>query len=131
MNDPLILDTNVFRNRDFLHKLEKHHGRKILPAVAYAEMCVYYLGKKNKSPKYVDTFLNKLDIEVDWLDQRRARDAAMYCIDSGGNFSENARDYLIGAHAYPPPRTMITYNKDHFLFLGKRVYTPDEILKKM
>lgn len=130
MNNPLILDTNIFKDKNFLYKLTSYHNRKILPVVAYAEICVYFIGQRNKSLSYVNYLLKKIDIEVEWLDQRRAENAALYGIKSG-DFSKNARDYLIGAHAYPAPRTMVTYNKEHFWFLENRVYSPDEILEMM
>lgn len=130
MNNPLILDSNIFRDKNFLYKLTSYHNRKILPVVAYAEICIHFIGQRNKDRRYVDRFLNKLGIEVEWLDQRRAETAALYGI-KGGDFSKNSRDYLIGAHAYPPPRTMVTYNKKHFWFLRNRVYSPNEILEMM
>lgn len=48
----------------------------------------------------------------------------------GKDFKKNARDYFIGAHVYPPPRTLITDNIKDFWFIGdKWKYTPDEIMK--
>jgi hypothetical protein len=131
INDPLILDTCVFRDGSFLKKLEKYHGKKILPAVAYAEVCLYLIGKRHKKPAEVDYYINKLGIEVEWLTKTRAQYAALYGI-KGEDFKDNNRDYLIGAHAYPPPRTMITYNKKDFWFIKRNfLYDSDEILKKI
>ena len=130
MNVPLILDTNAISDAQFLNKIQKYHGRKILPAVAYAEVCVYFIGKKNKEQRYIDRLLRRIDIKVEPLDHHKAANAAL-CAIEGKDFKENARDYLIGAHAYPAPRTMVTYNKKDFWFLGDQVYSPDEILKKI
>ena len=127
MHDPLVLDTCVFNDKNFLFKLGNYHGQKILPAVAYTELCVLQIGKKHKTQEYVDHFLNKLDIKVEWYEKRVAQNAALFGI-KGGDFRQHDRDYMIGAHAYPPPRTMITNNKKHFWFVSK-VYTPNEFLK--
>jgi len=128
MNDPLILDTCAFSDKDFLYKLRKYHGRKILPAVAYSELCAHYVKNKKKNPQHLDRLLNQIDIEVDQLDKLRAQYAALYSKD-GKDFKLHHRDYLIGAHAFPPPRKMITINKKDFWFLNN-VYTPEEISKK-
>jgi len=82
MNVPLILDTCVFSDKQFLYNLRTYHGRKILPAVAYSELCVHFIKNKKKSHNYLDHLLNSMDIEVDELNSRRAKNAALYCIDS-------------------------------------------------
>jgi len=124
MNEPLILDTCVFSDRSFLYKLKKYHGRKIIPAVAFCEL-YYHSLCKGKEDAIMKLF-SKLDIEIEEFDARRARNAALYS-KGYGKFDKNFRDYMIGSHAYPPPRKMITDNKKDFEFLEDRVLSPNEL----
>ena len=48
MPPPLILDTCALRDKAFRHWLITYHQRKVLPVVAYMELLVYFIGKKNK-----------------------------------------------------------------------------------
>lgn len=134
-DDPLILDTDVFSNRDFLEELKTYHGEKIIPSVAYAELSVHYIFNKNKSAEEVRDFLRKFHITIENLDARVVNNGVLCCQDAN-DFKTHSRDYLIGAHAYPNPRIMITNNLAHFKFLddvGIRVYTSyqyREILEK-
>ena len=128
MADPLILDTNIFNRRDFLIWLETYYGRKILPIVAYAEICVKFINK-NKIES-LRGLLRKASIEIEFLEKNRAETCAQFGA-MGKDFKDQARDYLIGAHVYPPPRTLITENKEHFWFIEEKwVFDPDEIMKK-
>jgi len=124
MNDPIILDTCVFSDKSFLYKLEKYHGDKIIPAVAFCELYYHYLctGKED----FILKLFSKLDIVIEEFDAVRAKNAALYS-EGYGKFEENFRDYMIGSHAYPPPRKMITDNKKDFEFLKDRVLSPDEL----
>ena len=116
----------LYRNKDFLYRLESFHGEKKLPVIAYVEICIYFIEKKKRNQNWVDRFLQRVGVEVEWLNKNFAKNIIQYAV-AGKDFREKARDYLIGAHAYPPPRTLITYNKKDFTFLGNRVFTPEEI----
>ena len=124
---PLILDTCAIRNKDFLHWLREYHGQKILPAIAYFELSIYFIGKKHREPHIVDDMLNSVGIQVGWFRQREAQDAAIIAI-GDGNFRERTKDYMIASYAWIAPRIVVTYNVDDFSFLGSRVKTPDEIM---
>ena len=113
MNDPLVLDTCSFSDKSFLNLLKIYHGDKFLPSVAYAELVVDYYFNKNKNPDHVDKLLRKLNIEVEWLDASKAKNAVLCCQDKQ-DFKDHIRDYLIGAHAFPAPRIMITNNIKDF-----------------
>jgi len=129
MNDPLIIDTCSFFDKTLIHKLKTYHGRKICPVVAYAELCVHFIKNRHKDDSFVDRMLGKLDIEIEQFDARKAKYAAKYCQD-GPDFVKHHRDYFIGSHAYPPPRTMITNNAKDFEFLKKiKIYSCYDICK--
>lgn len=127
MTDPLILDTNVFSRKDFLNWLDTYHDKKKLPAIAYAEICVDRINQ-DKIGQFKN-LLNKLNINVERLDSRIAEHGAIWG-SRGKDFSDKARDYLIGAHAHTPPLVLVTDNKDDFWFLEDRVLTPGECMRK-
>lgn len=125
---PLILDTNVFSRKDFLNWLDSYHGEKNLPVVAYAEICVDYVNRTG-STSQIRNLLNKLNINIERLESRIAEYGAI-CGSEGDDFNDNARDYLIGAHAHTPPLILVTSNVDDFWFLDDRVITPDECMNR-
>lgn len=121
MAPPLVLDTNVFDVRGFRHWLRGYPGEKILPVVAYAELGVHL--RRKVSQDVYDAGLAWSGILVEWLTPEIAAGA----IDLGitrGDWGENARDYLIGAHALAAPRILVTNNGRDFDFVGERVETP-------
>jgi len=124
----LVLDTCAISDGAFLHWLGSYWGRKILPVIAYTEHCVHLLSR-GKSIGQFDALLRKLNIEIDWFTPNYGRYAAEIGVKMG-DFKDNARDYMIAAHAYMPPRILITYNIKDFTFLDKRIMEPDECQKK-
>lgn len=129
MSDPLILDTNVFSRKDFLRWLDTYHGEKKLPVVAYAEICVDRINN-GEDVQNLRKLLNKLNITIERLDSKIAEVGALWG-QRGEDFSDNARDYLIGAHAHTPPLKLITDNTRDFWFLKERVLTPDECIRRL
>ncbi len=127
MTAPLILDTNVFSRRDFLNWLDTYHDKKKLPAVAYAEICVDRINQ-DKVGQFKN-LLDRLNINVERLDSKIAECGALWG-SKGDDFSDNARDYLIGAHAHTPPLILVTSNVEDFWFLEDRVMTPDECMNR-
>ena len=128
MSYPIILDNCVFRDGNFLNKLNKYHGRKIIPVIAYTELAVYFKLHKNKNRGYIDYFLGRFDIEIERMDANIAKMAVDCCRD-GDDFRDNFRDYLIGAHSFPAPRTLITNNVEDFPFV-RRKFEPYDFVNK-
>lgn len=124
---PLVLDTNSLQDRDFRFWLENYHGRKVIPAVAYTELCVYFIRRKNKTTEDVDILLRKMSVEVDWYRHGQAKKAAE--MGARGDFSSKARDFMIAAHAYTAPWILVTYNVDDFDYLERRVMTPKDVMR--
>jgi len=127
MPDPLVLDSSVFKFTDFIQWLRRHHGRKILPVVAYTEISVWYVSIKGKDQSYVDDIISRARIELEWYTPHIAWRAVEFA-SASGDFSDHARDYMIAAHAYTAPRMIVTENKKDFAFLGDRVCSPDELM---
>jgi predicted nucleic acid-binding protein len=121
---PLVLDTNTLSDTTFLHALREHHVLKLVPAVAYADASVHILNRDGSSRTF-DHLLEEAGVEVERFERGHARTAAW----SGSvmrDFTENARDHMISAHAASPPRVLVTRNVDDFDFLGDRVVTPQK-----
>lgn len=122
MPPTLVLDTNTLADRDFIHWLRSYPGRKILPAVAYAEIGVLY--RSRGKLRLLDQILADTNTEIEWMRDKEARRA----IETGvqvGDFAKNARDHLIGAHAHETDRVFVTRNSQDFTFL-RNVRTPLE-----
>jgi len=125
---PLILDTNVFSDGGFLNALESFHGEKKIPVIVYVEISIHFINNKGKSMQWIDRRLHRLGIEVEWLHKNHAKNIISYAAKFPDVFKSKWRDFLIASHAYPPPRTLITYNKKDFWFMRRNgVYSPDEI----
>lgn len=119
---PLVLDANTLHDRSFLHAISSYHGQKIVPAVAYTEAIVHILNQGGPLERF-DAMLRQVGAEVEWFRQKHGQTAAR----TGalvGDFSENARDHLIAAHAVAPNRFLVTHNTADFTFLQDRVLTP-------
>ena len=127
---PIVLDTNTFDRKDFLNWLKFYREEKNLPAVAYAELYVYFVGEKKQTQEGLDYLLRRLDIKFHHLGKT-------HCVFGGeiglerGDFEKHCRDYLIAGHAYNPPYIVITENIKDFDFLGDRVMTVDEAMSKL
>lgn len=125
--DPLVLDTNSFRNTDFLFWLRSYNGQKILPVIADVELGVFFESQGEPLDK-VQSLLNRTGVTIEWFRPEDGR-VAIQTAGMTKDFSENARDHLIGAHAASPPRHLVTENIDDFTFLGDRVLTPRDAMK--
>ena len=128
MWDPIVIDTCALRDRDFMRWLRDYRGRKILPVVAYTELLVHFVGTKGKTKEQVRNWLRSAGVEIEACFPIHAERAAETGVNQD-DFSENARDHLIAAHAHTPPLLLTTYNKKDFRFLGRRVKTPQELMR--
>jgi predicted nucleic acid-binding protein len=125
MKPPLIIDTSALRDAGFWKWLRNYHGRKVLPAVAYAELSVYLVNIKHRTQDQVDELLGSMDMEIGWY---RA-DEARRTVEIAGmtrDFTEKARDHMIASHAFLPPWVVVTYNIKDFKFLNDRAMTPPD-----
>ena len=63
---PLVLDANVLLDKTFLKWLEGYHDRKILPAIAYAEIAFAFLKKYDSTEKLDDFFAGQISGWKGW-----------------------------------------------------------------
>lgn len=117
MADPIVIDNSAWAKEDFRRWLKTYYGRKIMPAISYSEALVYVLGRGGTADGFND-LLRGLRIQVEWT----KRDHAALAARTGaarGDWSKNARDYLIGAHAMHQPRVLVTENMEDFAHLPR------------
>jgi predicted nucleic acid-binding protein len=103
--DTLVLDTNAFNERGLAHWLRAYPGRKVLPAVAAAEL-YYHLRVQRRwpMPRFL-AFLREAGVTIEPLDANRALAAVEA---AGSGFPDRSADALIGAHALSPGRVLVT-----------------------
>jgi len=123
----LVLDTNVFNSKKFCKWLINSSEEKYLPAFAYMEY-LYHNLKKGNTESMVDAFLEQMNISVVPFGRDEAVEAAHRSIENW-DFSENARDYAIGATAIKLNAKLVTNNIKHFKWM-EGVTTPDELIGK-
>lgn len=121
----LVLDTNVFNNKKFCNWLLNSGEEKYLPAIAYMEY-LYHNLKKGNTESMVDAFLKQMNIAIIPFGKDEATEAARRSI-GNWNFSENARDYTIGATTIKLDAELVTNNTKHFNWM-ENVSTPDDVM---
>lgn len=120
----LALDTNVFNSKKFCKWLLNSDEEKYLPAVAYMEY-LYHNLKKGNTESMVDAFLEQMNITIVSFGKEEAAGAARESI-GNWDFSENARDYVIGATAIKLDAKLVTNNIKHFKWMVN-VSTVEEV----
>lgn len=124
----LALDSNVFNSKKFCKWLLNSNEEKYLPAVAYMEY-LYHNLKKGNTESMVDAFLKQMNVVVVPFGKDEAVEAARGPI-GNWDFSENARDYAIGATAIKLNATLVTNNVKHFKWM-ENVVTSEDVLKNI
>ena len=126
----VVLDTNAFNNWRFLKWLKSSSLEPFISTVTYTEY-LYHLAKKKGdfgiALENFETLLWAVGIKVMAFDVESARLAVEKAL-GRWDFSENARDYMIGALALKLNAPLITYNKKHFEWLPE-VLTPEEAMR--
>jgi predicted nucleic acid-binding protein len=132
---PLVLDTCVLRNWDFMKWLESYHAKKVVSSIVYAEFSAQML-KRNMEQSKIKKLLYDAGIEITGFDEDHAQYAALFMADAEDKYYCNAcrntnwNDCLIAAHAPLPPYIFVTDNtRDFYSLLGEsRVKTPNKIM---
>lgn len=124
----LALDTNIFNSKKFCTWLLNSDKEKYLPAIAYMEY-LYHNLKKGNTESMVDAFLEQMDITIVPFGKEEAVEAARGSI-GNWDFSENARDYAIGATAIQLDAKLVTNNIKHYNWM-KNVVTVEDVLRDL
>ena len=137
----LVLDTNVFNNKEFCNWLLFEKEEKYLPAIVYMEYLHHHL-KKGNTESMVDAFLEQMNISIIPFGKNEAIYAAKSRFrnwefneianqkfeDSKHEVVRNAREYAIGSTALNLNAILVTNNLKGFKWMDD-VLTPDEILE--
>jgi predicted nucleic acid-binding protein len=124
--DTLVLDTNAFSVRGFAHFLGAYDRRKVLPAVAAAELFRHLWIQRGWSEEQFFEYLGRLRVTVEPL---HARAAVAAVLAAGPSFSDRTEDNLIAAHALSPGRTLVTANIRHYPHVPVAI-SPVALLKR-
>lgn len=121
----LVLDANVLTDKRFLGWLRRYRGRKILPIVAFVEVGVHFRLQERLDD--LRGLLASASVEIEWMRISEA-ESAIASAAKVGDFADNARDHIIGAHAAVAGRVFVTRNVRDFSHLAA-VRTPEQAMR--
>ena len=126
----VVLDTNVFNDRRFLEWLMDSPFQPVTSSVVYMEVLYRYARRKGlpEAKSKVKAVFESISLEIMDFDEKSAEIVVQSAL-GRWDFSENARDYMIGSLAVKLNAPLVTNNKRHFEWLPE-VYTPKEFMKK-
>ena len=130
MNKKIVLDTNVFSNKEFCNWLKDSDYTAYISAIAYTELLYHYLKRKGETgEEFIDAFLDALKVQVIPLDRECAKIASKSAI-GRWDFKSNARDYMIGCLAVKQKCPIITSNINDFEWMEEDfLFTPEKFLE--
>lgn len=131
MNNNVVLDTNVFSNKEFCNGIKESDYAAFVSTITYTELLYHYLKRKGETgEEFVDAFLETLNVLVISLDQECAKIASKSAI-GRWDFKRNARDYLIGSLAVKLKCPLITSNINDFEWMRQEcLFTPQKFLER-
>jgi len=128
----IALDSNVFRNLDFINYLTLCKDRLSihLPSVVQLEVGYYYLAKGATWDLFLQDIQKFNGILMDWS-TIKVEEVLQNAISQKGvlPFKEHFRDFLIGTQCETLYCSLITYNGNHFSWLKQTItYTPESFV---
>lgn len=105
----LVLDTNVFNDRAFLHWLRRYPAPKVLPVVAYAELGAHFV--RTHPIARLQALLQTSSIEIERMRSDEAERTIAMAQET--EFRSNWRDLMITSHL-TPNRFLVTNNVRDF-----------------
>lgn len=127
------LDSNVFRNYDFINYLSLHSSdfEIFLPTIVQLEVGYFYRSK-NKNWEFFRKDIEKFGCKlIPWgLFQNSKVIENAYQHRKILPFQHHFRDYIIGTECENKVEMLISYNIKHFKWIEKiRVITPEDLVK--
>ncbi len=129
----LALDSNVFRKTTFINYLrqEKSNLEIFFPSIVYLEVGYYHLRKGISWENFLEeiqkingSFLGWDSIEVSEVLKNAVANKSTL------PFREHIRDFLIGTQCERLKLNLITYNKNHFVWVKNiSLLTPEEFVQ--
>ena len=130
----IAIDSNVFRNRQFIDYLIFHKNQLdiALPIIVHLEVAYYYKIKgftwevfQKEMQKFNCIFLDWNVADVSVIINR------IYANKNNLPFKHHIRDYLIGIQSEKEKREIITYNVSHFQWIKNvKVKTPEVFISE-
>ena len=130
--DCLALDSNIFRNLDFINylTLNKSKFHIFLPTIVQLEVGYFYLARGILWEEFKEDIQKFDGIFVQW-DNKNIPEVIQCAFTEKNNlpFKKHFRDFFIGIECEKIPASLISYNKRHFKWLKHtELYTPEEYL---
>jgi len=131
----LALDSNIFRNYDFINylTLNKSKFQVFMPTIVQLEVGYYYISRGISWNEFVEDIKKFNGIFLKWdnsLILKVIQNAFAY--KNQLPFKNHFRDFLIGTECEKKQTPLITYNKKHFTWVNKiKIFTPEEYLLEL
>ena len=128
----LALDSNIFRNYDFINylTLNKLKFQVFMPTIVQLEVGYYYIIRGISWNGFVEDIKKFDGILLHWdnsLISKVIQNA--FANKNQLPFKKHFRDFLIGTECEKILSPLITYNKKHFTWVNKiKTFTPEEYL---
>lgn len=125
MVETLVLDANAFNDPGLYYFLKGYDGKKVLPAVAGAELYRHVREQRRWSREQYFQYLRGAGTTIEPLD---ARLALLAVERAGAGFTDRLADALIAAHALAPGRLLVTNNLADYA--GIPAITPAHLMQR-
>ncbi|MHA1106609.1 MAG: hypothetical protein ACTSPN_12970 [Promethearchaeota archaeon] len=131
----LALDSNIFRNYDFINylTLNKLKFQVFMPTIVQLEVGYYYIIRGISWDEFVED-IKKFDGNFLHWDNSLILKVIQNAFANKNQlpFKKHFRDFLIGTECEKIHAPLITYNKKHFMWVNKiEVFTPEEYLLEL
>ena len=128
----IALDSNVFRNQDFINYLTLHalDFHIFLPTIVQLEVGYFYRMKNIKWNKFLEDLAKFGCKLIPWGKFKNAQVIEnAYKNRKKLPFQHHFRDYIIVTECIKKVDLLISYNKKHFLWIEKmQILTPEELI---
>ena len=126
----ISLDSNIFRDQDFIDWLQLSKDKiVILISVISALETYHWYNIRGISEELFKRDIDALGAIVSDLSYQDIFEISNNAKKSPLKFRHHARDFIIGSHALLNKSKLITFNLNHFEWLGKKnVLSPDNLV---
>lgn len=126
----ISLDSSIFRDQDFIDWLQLSKDKmEVFISVISALETFHWYNIRGISEELFKKDIDALGAVVNDLSYQDIFDISNNAKISPLQFRHHARDFMIGSHALENKSKLITFNINHFEWLGKKnVLSPDDLV---
>lgn len=126
----ISLDSSIFRDQDFVDWLQISKDKlEVFISVISALETYHWYNIRGISEELFKKDISALGAKVNDLSYQDIFDISNNAKKSPLQFRHHARDFIIGSHALLNESKLITFNLNHFEWLGKKnVLSPDDLV---